>query len=198
MQGKGIRNIPMTVDNQNILFQAIADSAVILDRAGRIIDWNHGAASLFGYSAQEVIGRSLNLIYQQNYPFPKIIQDILLHQGKWQTNSPFMRKDGSIGHCRTIAMPAGENRHGKLLTLVIHHNTSLEVQDACQFKKEIAKISAEKDTCLKLLQVNNFLLSRSLATTELLEKQLDESELRFHLLAENATDIISRHAWLYP
>ena len=50
------------------IFDVIVDSAVMLDKAGRILDWNAGAVSLFGYSKKEVIGRSINLIYDRNYP----------------------------------------------------------------------------------------------------------------------------------
>ena len=63
----------MITDDMRSLFEAITDSAILLDKGGRIIDWNQGAVALFGYAKKEVIGRSLNLIYQQNYPFPKII-----------------------------------------------------------------------------------------------------------------------------
>ena len=68
------------------LFEAIVDSAVLVDRTGRIVDWNTGASHLFGYSKKEVLGRSINLIYQQNHPFPKIIQEILPQDKKWITN----------------------------------------------------------------------------------------------------------------
>lgn len=64
------------------LFEAIPDSAVLLDKNGRIVDWNQGAMILFGYPKKEVLGKSINMIYQQNHPFPKIIQDMLPQQKK--------------------------------------------------------------------------------------------------------------------
>src|SRR5579864_4225884 len=91
----------MQVDYAQSLFEAIADSAVLVDRTGRIIDWNQGAIALFGYHKKEVLGRSINLIYQQNHPFPKIIQETLRHQKKWLTETQFIRKNGIKGTCQT-------------------------------------------------------------------------------------------------
>ncbi len=48
------------------LYQAIvnhaSDAIIFADRAGAIRVWNRGAEALFGYSASEVIGRSLDVI----------------------------------------------------------------------------------------------------------------------------------------
>ncbi len=191
----------MILEEGKALFEAITDSGVLLDRAGRITAWNGGASALFGYQPKEVIGRSLNLVYQQNHPFPKIIQDTWNHQRKWQTNTPFMRKDGSTGMCRTTVSPAGQTLQGKLITLVTHYDLTNEYEKICELDRLNERNTFEKNTYLNLIKINNFLLSRNLLTNDQLEKNLSESELRFHLLAENATDIISRHApdgtWLY-
>src|SRR5579883_1615644 len=91
----------MQTEYSHALFEAIQESAVLLDKAGRIIDWNQGATTLFGYPKKEVLGRSINLIFQQNYPFQKIIQETLLHQKKWFEETPFVRKNGIQGFCKT-------------------------------------------------------------------------------------------------
>ncbi|MGH9028788.1 MAG: PAS domain S-box protein [Acidimicrobiales bacterium] len=44
------------------LVGAIADGVVIADGDGNIVSWNAGAASVFGYTADEVLGQSLELI----------------------------------------------------------------------------------------------------------------------------------------
>src|SRR5436189_4808880 len=63
------------MDNHGF-FENMMDSAVLLDKAGRIISWNAGAAALFGYSKKEVVGWSINFVYDRNYPFPKLIQEL--------------------------------------------------------------------------------------------------------------------------
>ena len=107
----------MITDDMRSLFEAIADSAVLLDKAGRIVDWNQGAASLFGYPKKEVIGRSLNLIYQQNHSFPKIIQDVLSSQKKWSSETGFYRKNGTHGICKTTVNLLNNLSNNKTLSL---------------------------------------------------------------------------------
>ncbi len=184
----------MTMDDVHSLFEAITDSAVLLDKAGRIVDWNQGATALFGYPKKEVLGRSLNLIYRQNHPFPKIIQDTLPQQKKWVAETDFIRKNGTAGTCKTAATLVNNAQLNKQFALIIHQNITHNKQSEAEMNKINQKIALELNDCLELFYINNALLVKSLAVSEQLEKNLRESELRFHLLAENATDMISRHA----
>ncbi len=186
----------MTLDEIDIhsLFEAIADSAVILDKTGRILDWNQGATTLFGYPKKEVIGRSLNLIYQQNHPFPKIIQDILPQQKKWVAETAYLRKNGITGICKTTATLIQNAQNNKSLTLITHQNVTEQKQLETDLQKSLRKMNQELNSQLDAFYLHNALLVKSISATEQLEKNLRESELRFHLLAENATDIIARLA----
>ncbi|MFM2129517.1 MAG: hypothetical protein RL477_1063 [Pseudomonadota bacterium] len=49
-------------DLQAKLFAAIEDAIVIVDDGGRIISFNSGAARIFGYSAEEAIGKGLDIL----------------------------------------------------------------------------------------------------------------------------------------
>lgn len=180
------------IDDLHTFLDAITDSAILLDKTGRVVDWNQGATTLFGYPKKEVLGRSVNLIYQQNYPFPKIIQETLPQQKKWIAETGFLRKNGTAGTCRTSATLlhlAGQ----KTLALLTHQNVSAYKQIETQLTKANQKLASELYDCLELFYASNALVIKSLDASENLEKNLRESELRFHLLAENATDIISRH-----
>src|SRR5260370_41025747 len=48
------------------ILEQIADAVIYADRSGTIRQWNHAAASLFGYSASEAIGQRLDLIIPQH------------------------------------------------------------------------------------------------------------------------------------
>lgn len=174
------------------LFDAILDSAVLLDKSGRIVDWNPGAVALFGYHKKEVLGRSINLIYQQNHPFLKIIQETLPHQKKWISETGFMRKNGIRGICKS-SLSLVTHPHGRGVALLIHHNISPYKIIEKELKESSQQLSTELNQNLEMFYINNSMLSRNFSAREQLEKNLKESELRFHLLAENSTDIISRH-----
>jgi PAS domain S-box-containing protein len=51
-----------TRDDLAGLVDRLADAVVIADREGRIVGWNEAATALFGWSAGEALGRTLDLI----------------------------------------------------------------------------------------------------------------------------------------
>lgn len=190
MKGK----VGMETDFGRSLFEAITDSAILLDKTGRIIDWNQGATSLFGYHKKEVLGRSVNLIYQQNHPFPKIIQETLTPHKKWSAETAFIRKNGTKGICKSTAAILNHTSQSKAHALLMHHNISPYKTIETELKTKTEYLAHEIQDTLDVLYTSNALLIKNIAACEQMEKDLRESELRFHLLAENATDIISRHA----
>ena len=48
------------------LLKGASDAIVATDAEGRITLWNPGAVRLFGFSAEEAIGQSLDLIIPEN------------------------------------------------------------------------------------------------------------------------------------
>lgn len=175
------------------LFETITDSAVLLDRAGRIVNWNTGSSVLFGYSKKEVLGRSINLIYDRNYPFPKLIQEIHSQQKRWQEDTIFIRKNGMKGYCKTILCPLPVSADNRALTLIIHHNITTYRQSETSLQNSQSKLSEQLAESVTALASASMMLIDMATQLEQSERQLRESELRFHLLAENATDMISRH-----
>jgi PAS domain S-box-containing protein len=49
-----------------LILEQIADAVIYADAAGTIVLWNDAAAALFGYSAEEAVGQSLNLIIPEH------------------------------------------------------------------------------------------------------------------------------------
>jgi len=49
------------------VFQTATDAIVLADHTGRIMSWNKSAESMFGYSAEEMFGKSLTLIMPARY-----------------------------------------------------------------------------------------------------------------------------------
>ena len=184
----------MQYDYAQSLFEAIIESAVLLDKAGRIVDWNQGSTTLFGYSKKEVLGRSLNLVYQQSMPFVKLLQETLPQQKKWFSENGFIRKNGIKGFCKTNICLLTPNPQTKAYALATHINVSAFKNIEGELRQANEKILNDFHQHLEVFYINNALLIKNLAARDQIEKVMRESELRFHLLAENATDVISRHA----
>lgn len=184
----------MHLDYAQSLFDAIPDSAVLVDRAGRIVDWNQGATALFGYPKKEVLGKSLNLIYQQNLPFPKIIQETLPIQKRWVSETQYIRKNGIKGICKTHASLVHATLPNKSAALITHQNISIHKQKETELTQLLLNTREQLQEQNEHFYLSANLTIHNLHTLAHAEKSIRDSELRFHLLAENATDIISRHA----
>src|SRR5262249_59367128 len=48
------------------ILDQVADALISTDRSGAIIRWNRASAALFGYSAEEVLGKSVELIIPEH------------------------------------------------------------------------------------------------------------------------------------
>lgn len=175
------------------LFDTILDSAVLLDKAGRVTHWNSGASSLFGYSKKDVLGRSINLIYDRNYPFPKLIQETTTHQKKWQEDTLFIRKNGIKGYCRSSLCPLQPTEQNKVNALLIHQNITPYKKTQEEWQNLHSITTSQLQRMLANFLNSSQLLIDTLNNLDQIERKLRESELRFHLLAQNATDVISRH-----
>jgi PAS domain S-box-containing protein len=92
-----IRGIDMTMPEHERLCREIVDNApdamIFADRDGIIRLWNSGAEAMFGYSAGEALGKSLDIIIPEN-----------LRGRHWE------------GYKRTMA--TGETKYGKDLLAV--------------------------------------------------------------------------------
>jgi two-component system cell cycle sensor histidine kinase/response regulator CckA len=78
------------------LLDAVGDSVIFTDLAGRIRSWNRGAAVLFGYAAEEMIGRTPAVLYPDEAPerFTRDLDRILAGEdyvGEWRGR----RRDGT-------------------------------------------------------------------------------------------------------
>jgi PAS domain S-box-containing protein len=56
----------VTIDIANALLQSTADAVIVTNLDGAITVWNAGAVRIFGHTASEATGRSLDLIIPEN------------------------------------------------------------------------------------------------------------------------------------
>jgi PAS domain S-box-containing protein len=112
----------MSAYNREWLSQQIvekaADAIIFADKEGIIQLWNSGAESTFGYSADEALGNSLDLIVPEK-----------LRKRHWEGYRKVMATGKTKYGKETLAVPAitkGENRISIEFTIVLVTNDSGE------------------------------------------------------------------------
>ncbi|NNE40287.1 MAG: PAS domain-containing protein [Marinicaulis sp.] len=68
-----------SVKNLAAIVATMPDAVVAFDLSGRITNWNQAAANLYGYERNEVIGKSMEIIYPPDWPqsVGEYIEDIV-------------------------------------------------------------------------------------------------------------------------
>jgi PAS domain S-box-containing protein len=82
-----------------LLVRSVKDYAIfMLDPAGRIASWNEGAERIKGYSANEILGKSLSTFYPfeaAQTGFPQYELERAKQDGRFEDEGWRVRKDGS-------------------------------------------------------------------------------------------------------
>jgi PAS domain S-box-containing protein len=80
------------------LLDVLNVASVVLDTEGRIVLWSPQAEELFGYSAQEALGRYAAhvMVHEQHFELVvKLFSDVMSTGRSWEGAFPILRKDGS-------------------------------------------------------------------------------------------------------
>ena len=83
------------------IVEGVPDAVVFADREGIIRLWNGGAEAMFGFRADEALGRSLDLIIPEKMRkrhwegYYKVMETGVTRYGKELLSVPGIRKDGS-------------------------------------------------------------------------------------------------------
>ena len=79
------------------IVESSVDAIIREDMSGMITHWNKGAEQLYGYSAEEVIGKSVSLLMppERSGDFPEIMQQLAKGQRVEHYETIRQRKDGS-------------------------------------------------------------------------------------------------------
>ena len=104
---------------QALVFETINDGVIILSPHGEIMNWNHGAEEMFGYSRSEVVGRDPSFLHPSEHRerLTRSIEEGIAREGRWRGEIRFVRKDGTQGICETVIVPLaakGEPNAGRV------------------------------------------------------------------------------------
>jgi PAS domain S-box-containing protein len=101
-----------------LMVEGLKDHAIILlDRDGRIIEWNPGAERVKGYKAAEVLGRPWTLFYRaedQVNRRPEWVLEQALKKGHHEDEGWRVRKDGSL-FWANVVVTALRNEEGQVV-----------------------------------------------------------------------------------
>jgi PAS domain S-box-containing protein len=114
------------LQNSKLILENSSDSIIITDLGGKITSWNKGAAEIFGYSANEMLGKSITKVekpQEKDQIAPSQLETIRKEQvstNEWEG----LRKDGSPVWLILTTMllknsknePTGMERFGKDIT----------------------------------------------------------------------------------
>jgi PAS domain S-box-containing protein len=100
------RLMEMTMKRQARTFEHIFDGVIVTDLDGRIVDWNPGAARMFGYSKEEALGMTPALLHRAggDGDLATNMLKTMRREGRWSGEMPFVRKDGSEGVADTLVV----------------------------------------------------------------------------------------------
>ncbi|MBB5470613.1 PAS domain S-box-containing protein [Paraburkholderia sp. CI2] len=94
-----LRNLTATttLQEQVELLNLAHDAIVVHDMNDRITFWNRGAEALYGWTAQQALGQSLQEMTQTSFPVPsEQIRAELLRSDRWHGELRRVRRDGSV------------------------------------------------------------------------------------------------------
>jgi two-component system CheB/CheR fusion protein len=120
------KNSEEDLQNSKLILENSSDSIIITDLGGKITSWNKGAAEIFGYSANEMLGKSITKVekpQEKDQIAPSQLETIRKEQvstNEWEG----LRKDGSPVWLILTTMllknsknePTGMERFGKDIT----------------------------------------------------------------------------------
>ncbi|RYD84874.1 MAG: PAS domain S-box protein [Verrucomicrobiaceae bacterium] len=131
-----------TLHQRSLAFDGLADGVILTDPSGVILDWSSGAEAMFGWSREEVLGKTPAILHRpEDAPIlTDSINAMAIRNGRWSGEITFVRKDGTTGVCETTTVPLHDEQGQILATVGINKD-----------------ITARKRAEAKLLEEQRFL-----------------------------------------
>ena len=127
------------------------DAVIASDAQGAIVLWNPGAVRMFGYSEEEALGQSLDLITPERLRkrhwdgYDKSMATGTTRYGNDLLRVPATHKDGrAMSIAFTVAMLFGADAKVSAVVAIIRDET-VRFNDERALKKRIAELEAQLD-----------------------------------------------------
>jgi len=123
----------------NILESSTEYSVIGKDLDGKILLWNEGARRMYGYEAEEVVGKVNSEVLHTPEDVatgkPREIMEAALRDGKWEGVIGRVRKDGRRISARVVMTPRRDTKGKPVGFLLISKDISHEIRFAEEIRK---------------------------------------------------------------
>ena len=161
-----------------------SESILATDQDGKIIYVNPATEKMFGYTAEELVGKELEILITEFYR--ERIQNEIFKAGAcgrvWNGEFLNRRKHGKLFYV-SASVSKMMDREGNFIALVWFQR---DITQTKRYQEEMIKIEKEKTETLRILHQNEAAINRNLnrAKRELQEKNLELEKRTFELEAE--------------
>ena len=149
------------------VFQNSPDGIGIVDKNGKFIKWNRMAAEQFGYSSEELKGRSTFDLYADKGELTKMLENLRRNGAVRRYAVDMKKKDGATATFE-FSISLLKDSEGRTLGSVC------VARDLSDIKKALTAVEASNER-----------LQREIAERKAVEETLRESERRFREVLEN-------------
>ncbi len=122
------------------LMDLASEAIIVRDLDGTIRFWNSGAATLYGWSAEDAIGSNLHRLLQTRFPVPpEEIQSTLVEGKRWEGNLIQFTRDGReiVVACRKCLRRDGRER-SPILEICRDITAQLRAEEALRKSEKLA------------------------------------------------------------
>ncbi len=121
------------LQEQAALLNQAREAIISCDLAGRVQYWNHGAEQLYGWTAEEVIGRDMREQMHRDQPSNlSEVRSVLYDKGEWLGERPYLTKDQreiiTECHMTLVRDEAGQPKSILIINNDITEKKQLEAQ----------------------------------------------------------------------
>lgn len=186
-------SIQARIDGKRLerIIESSYDAIVIRDEAGKILFWNRGAQSLYGWAQKEVIGKITHQVFKTIFPHPlHVIEETLQNTGRWEGELIHHDRSGNtiIVDARWMMDADPEKRNSTVLEI------NRDITGRKKAEDLVVKTNENFENQVKLrtreLEAGNALLRKSQAILEDEKRNIIEaSRLKSEFLANMSHEI---------
>jgi diguanylate cyclase (GGDEF)-like protein/PAS domain S-box-containing protein len=153
----------LEIAQQAKIIEQIHDSVISVDLEGKILSWNRGSEHLLGYTAKEIIGKDITMIFTQEKKENVYALMDILKKGEDQHLEVKMLKKSKKVIVADLSLSTLRNEQGEIIGMIGYAQDitqRVEAQEQLLKQKEVLQYHANYDALTKL--PNRFLFQNRL------------------------------------